>query len=304
VLSYRVFPQLHVALVASSLAIDIGQWVKVVANVSGGSGGTTLSWSTVPGCVAQGSQFNCTPAAVAPLIVDLSVTDNAGASVPAGVVVSVNPTLTIATPAPRVLADVGVVFSAHVVASGGTSPFVYSWSGLPSGCSPSGPVANCTMSSALTYEATVQVRDDAGETITSGTIEIVGAAAPQVALNSSGSPVLVGDSVTFTAATHGGTAPFAYRWTGLPTGCVGRNSPTISCAPSDSGNYTVSVTATDSANGTASSTTTLAVQPVGGPGGPTNSTMPSFGSSWLWIVVLLVVVAAVAAVVLVARRRR
>jgi putative Ig domain-containing protein len=75
-----------------------------------------------------------------------------------------------------------------------------------------------------------------------------------------GTPV---SSVTLSAS--GGTAPYTWTATGLPTGLtIGSSTGTISGTPSAAGTFTVTATAHDSGTGTGSTTFTWTISPAGG----------------------------------------
>jgi len=72
------------------------------------------------------------------------------------------------------------------------------------------------------------------------------------------STITVGQPVNITAVVSGGTAPYIYSWTGLPSPCSGTTG-TITCSPNTAGTYNIGVTVTDSTGAKASTTGTLVV---------------------------------------------
>ncbi len=76
-------------------------------------------------------------------------------------------------------------------------------------------------------------------------------------------PVVVGGTTAFTTAVSGGSSPYRYAYSGLPTPCVTANSASLSCTPNEVGTFTVTVTVTDSAGKSASASTSLGVTGTG-----------------------------------------
>ncbi len=55
-----------------------------------------------------------------------------------------------------------------------------------------------------------------------------------------------GETVNFSATATGGSGGYSYSWNGLPSGCVSQNSPSLSCTPQTTGNFSASISVTDS----------------------------------------------------------
>ncbi|MCI4319676.1 MAG: YncE family protein [Thermoplasmata archaeon] len=122
-----------------------------------------------------------------------------------------------------------------------------------------------------------------------------------VSLQAAPSSVVLGASTTLTATPSGGTAPFDFVYTNLPTGCSTANQPTLSCSPSVTGAFTVGVTATDAVGHRANASAGFTVTPV--PVGP--GTKASSGTtSYVWWIVLVVILAVVALFLFLWSRRR
>jgi hypothetical protein len=117
-----------------------------------------------------------------------------------------------------------------------------------------------------------------------GTAAFVNGTSTTVTVNNPGSQsTLVGTAVSLTLTATGGTAPYTWTASGLPTGLSISSGGVISGTPSTAGTYTVTVTATDSAShsGSASFTWTItttsgctAAQLLGNPGFETGSAAP------------------------------
>ncbi|MCI4355714.1 MAG: hypothetical protein L3K18_01035 [Thermoplasmata archaeon] len=72
------------------------------------------------------------------------------------------------------------------------------------------------------------------------------------AFTASPSPVDLGSTTHLAVSVIGGTPPFSYNYTNLPTGCASANNGKLNCTATVTGSWTVSVVATDSGGHAAS----------------------------------------------------
>lgn len=299
---FEVFATLGVGIISSATALDVGQTVYFTANVSGGSGGDTYVWSEFPGCSGFGVQITCTPTTVGPEYVFVTVNDTVGAiQLSPGLNLPVYGALSVALRPGQVLADQGGNFSIRAAVSGGAYPLQYGWYGLPLGCAPTGPVANCSLPDSANYIVGLQVTDSTGAVVSATTAVVLGHPPAAVSVSSSAKSIAPNASVTFTATASGGSAPFKFHWSGLPSGCSGPGAAEVTCAPSISGNYSVVVVATDVANVSVRASANLTVA-ENTTSLPPPSSSPS-GSYLPLILILLIVIVAVAVAAVRARRR-
>ncbi len=129
-------------------------------------------------------------------------------------------------------------------ASGGTSPYSYSWS-FGDGSTGIGSSAKHTYSSAGTLTVVLTVKDNGlpQETTTSQQSITVSGAPPPLTASFAFSPssTQAGQHVTFTASAGGGTSPFTFSWS-FGDGSTGTGSPATHTY-SSAGSYTVILTA-------------------------------------------------------------
>lgn len=254
--------------VADRASADAGQTITFSVVPGGGTGIYVFHWAGVPtsGCSGTtGSTVTCVSIVAQSLAVQASIIDSAGMTATSGTLTylvhsdpSVSPVRTS-----RLSSDVGqtVVFS--VVASGGSGFYSYSWSGLPTGCSSANDsVISCDPTGAGSFSLTASVTDSNGAITQSGyayTVHPLPTVSPPSANPSS---ILLGDSATFNVSSAEGSGGLAFTWLGLPPGCTSVDGPTLTCTPTSSGTWSVTVTVADSNNGSAiSGSLSFAVQP-------------------------------------------
>lgn len=164
--------------------------------------------------------------------------------------------------------DVNTPVTFTTVASGGTPPYSYSYSGLPPGCaSANAATLPCTPTTTVgsPFDVTVTVTDSVPNTFsTSFDLTVNPAPSVGITVNPAGGIIDLGQGAVFTAGISGGTAPFTYTYTGLPAGCATTNAATLACVPtSTTGSpFTVLVTIHDASGDSASNTATLVVNPA------------------------------------------
>ena len=183
----------------------------------------------------------------------------------------------ITTPGLLPNATQGAAYNQTISASGGSGGYSFSpFGGLPNGLSlnSSGAISGTINAGPGVYAFGVTVRDSSNNSYTKQmSINVAGTAPalPEISLGHVDDAV-VGDPDSFSVSTCcGGTAPFAWSVTGLPTGMSyrtgsGVTSSTISPGnleiwgiPQAAGNYTVQLTLTDANSLTASQSFTFHV---------------------------------------------
>ncbi|WP_082458604.1 putative Ig domain-containing protein [Pedobacter sp. Leaf216] len=162
---------------------------------------------------------------------------------------------------PATLADgtTGTVYTTQIIpsATGGTTPYTYSATGLPPGLTfnPSTKAITGTPTTAGTYTVPVTVTDADGKTVTTNyTINVNNPLLLPAATLPDGTEGTVYATQTLPSAT-GGVGPYTYAATGLPAG-LSFNPTTreVTGTPTQAGNYTIGVTVTDSQGKTANNT--------------------------------------------------
>jgi gliding motility-associated-like protein len=158
----------------------------------------------------------------------VTVTDNKGCSVTRSVTITEPSVLTGVTSQTEVSCNTGSDGTATVTPGGGTTPYTYSWNTTPVQTTP-----NSTGLTAGTY--TVTVTDNKGCSLTrSVTITeppVLTAGTTQVDVSCSG-----GNDGTATVSPGGGTSPYTYSWTTIPSQTTGIATGL------NLGTYTVTVT--------------------------------------------------------------
>ncbi|MCI4317644.1 MAG: hypothetical protein L3J96_03825 [Thermoplasmata archaeon] len=86
-----------------------------------------------------------------------------------------------------------------------------------------------------------------------------GAAGITVVVSINPSSVTAGTSASFQASVSGGTPPYTYTWSGLPSGCNSNGAASFSCSLSETGSYNVQVSVQDSTGAMASNSQFLSV---------------------------------------------
>jgi PKD repeat protein len=158
-----------------------------------------------------------------------------------------------------------VVFTATV--AGGTAPYTYAWN-FGDSMAGTGSSTSHTYSSAGTFTVRLTITDSTSPTAQSKTIEhtVPVTAVPPFTADFTFSPTSprTGESVGFTAATTGGTAPFSYSWNFGDT--MTGTGKTVTHIFTIARTFTVMLTVTDATGktATASHMITVSSQPVGG----------------------------------------
>ncbi len=195
----------------------------------------------------------------------------------------------------------------QATAQGGSPPYTYDWrfgDGTScTGCAGSG--ANHTYGGVGTFQVSLWVLDSSGSNASGGSFTVTttsgGAAGAPVITAFSIAPgsVPAGGTVTLSVTASGGSPPFSYAYVGLPPGCTSSNRPSLTCAPSSRGDFTVRAYVNDSTGASASAT--AALQVVGGSPTPSYPTGTSSSSQFLGLPGLegLLVVGGVVALLLV-----
>jgi hypothetical protein len=252
---------------------DVGVATTIEATAAGGTPPFSYAFSGLPGgcSTPSGASVRCAPTAAGTTEVEVTVSDANGSRASAELLLSVDPDPAVtsfqASPASVTLGDRSVLETA---ATGGVGPMIYFYNGLPQGCvNQSLPDLPCTSTIAGSFHPAVQVSDGVDTSAAVATTLTVGCAGnlsgPQIcSFSVDPTALILGNTTTVSVNATGGTAPLAYRFSGLPPGCSPSPEPTFSCRPSASGTFQVDVTVTDARNATASSSTGLTVYPVGG----------------------------------------
>ncbi len=173
-----------------------------VASVTGGNSPYTYSWQTSP------VQTTDTATGLAAGTYSVTVMDSLGCSGASSVTVSTNPAITITATPTNVTCFGYANGSDSASASGGTSPYTYSWNSVP--------VQNTAVATALTAGSyTVTVTDSIGCSATHSNL----ISQPEAALTLTvATASATCDSINgkISAVVTGGTSPYSYSWTTSP----------------------------------------------------------------------------------------
>ncbi len=280
--------------------------VAFVSSVSGGAPPYTYLWRFGDGStsgapdpshvfVSSGSYFST-----------LFVTDSSQSSIQQGIQIDVGSNFTVfnvqehasVTSGPSPLS---VVFTS--VVSGGTPPYLYSWL-FGDGSSSTGASAAHTYTQVGSFDSSLQVQDANGNaTQTQLWIDVTQGPVPlSVSILPVSQSIVLGSTAQWSSQTGGGVAPYTYDWAQLPPGCLPVAAPFLTCTPSETGTFTLTLEVRDAASSFARASATVSVVSPSSPN-PAGSTRGLVGPSISSGLLLSALVATVAWIVLLRRER-
>jgi hypothetical protein len=249
---------------AAPAQTDLGGRVTLNATISGGTAPVAYRYSDLPpGCTpGAGLMLNCSPSQVGSYAVTLTATDALGivSTATATVVVHPDPAISSVAASPSAL-DVGQNVTIAVAVVDGTPPYLYSYSGLPTGCKSSDTESAVICPVSVEGEDTigVSVRDGAGFAVSGSAFVMVYGEPQIVGFVAAPSIVVLGNQTTLVDSVVWGAPPLSYAYADLPTGCSSANTSALVCVPTAIGNFSPTMTVRDSAGEVSSVSTSISV---------------------------------------------
>ncbi len=165
------------------------------------------------------------------------------------------------------LANISQVITFYTTVNRPGWVYTYAYSGLPTGCAPANLSSiSCLPTGLGRFLPTVTVTTPSvpGLSLALSGPPVTVDSTPMVSLASVPGAVDVGQTLQLTASVLGGTAPFAYTWSGLPPGCGSGDVSSLSCAPTAPGAFLVTVSVKDAleVSGSASAAVSVESSPV------------------------------------------
>lgn len=295
-LSLVVSPALSADISSSRASADVNQTIWVNVTQTGGAAPVRYLWEAVPaGCpVPTGDTAVCVPSEPGEASFEVTLVDGNGITLnltEGPFPISGDPTVGLS--ASRSTADAGVlvVLSSQVLE--GDAPYRYDWSGLPSGCSPTsgGSSATCGFS-AGTPTVWLNITDANGFAADAAPVHL-GIYPALTATITGGGNLTQGQTLDLTVTPSGGSGSVAYAWQNLPSGCSPPTGGDLSCVPSTTGEYNITVLLSDGGGGrvTLVATVNVTAVPSGSSAGSDSTLLIVAGIAVVLVVVLVVVVA-------------
>lgn len=229
------------------------------------------------------------------------------AGVPITITSAGGPTVASFTASPASIPLGGTTYL-NVTVTGGSPPYNYAYSLLPSGCSSADTARlTCTPSVAGTYTILATVTDASSRTTSAKVTFNVISGTGGVDIKSftaSPSSVTVGQATVLNVLVIGGTPPLTYTYTGLPEGCQSSDSTSLRCTPAAPGNYTVQVYVNDSAGHSVTALAKLTVTDKGSSKGPSSTTVMGVQATIAYVLIVAVIASIGIAGALMLRRKR
>lgn len=222
---------------ADSVSCNGGNNGQATATAAGGTSPYAYTWNTTP------TQTTALATGLAAGTYVVTVTDGHNCTDTESVVIKQPAQLNVTISKANVTCHGAGNGTAQATVTGGTAPYLYSWSGASSNSSSVSGLA------AGTY--TLTVTDQKG-CVTTGTVVITQPAALTVVATAT-SASCNSISATATATAGGGVSPYSYVWNTVPA------QTTATATGLTAGTYTVVVT--DAAGCTSTTTTTIAQTP-------------------------------------------
>lgn len=269
--SLQIDPALSITT-SSSLQATVGQSFSAAFSAAGGTTPYSISGSGLPAWASMSSSgvVSGTPmrGAAGGCTITVVATDAAGNTSSASFTVTVlspNNALTIISPSPLAMANVGNYYQAALSAAGGTPSYRWSGSGLPDGLTiSSAGLLSGTPTTAGASTVTAQVSDSDGNVAFQALSLSVTAAKLRIVTPL---PLAVAEvSVAYSAAfqSDGGMGPFVWSTPGsLPPGTTFDSTGLLSGTPTASGDFVFNVQVADSTGGTATAGYEVLVRPFG-----------------------------------------
>ncbi len=259
---------LNATLAASTTSGAAPLTVTFTAAATGGSGTYKLydyNFGDGNATPSSSTSFSYTYTVAGAYPASVEVYDSKGNSTQSSyVLINVGSTpFTLGLSASSTSPSVGTAITFTSSPSGGTSPYTITyafgdgtWDYQTTATSVSHSYAQagvfCAQATALDSKNPVD-----GATSSVVTIDVGGAtgscgstaSGPTVtSFTASPNPVTINTPTNLSVSATGGTTPYSYAYTGLPTGCSTTSAPSLSCTPTALGNFTVTVTVTDAAS--------------------------------------------------------